>query len=641
MKKSIILLFTTCMICGVGFTQTYQKKMKSDGKTFNNRASRTSDGGYVDVGVVNYDSTENLKVVISKFDPYTNVLWQRSYIDIPEFAKGVSSPDIVQTSDGGYLVTLKIGLDDPNEPLFVFKTDGSGNRLWAQKISSTSAFKFYNKTSSALLPDGGLVITGQLGTTSPNYPYLIKLNSSNGTVAWVRALSLKQDSANAVYTTNVSAAPNGNITVLGYLTRDTNYFPFISTYDANGNSLMQKSFVIGVKSTFDKVVRTPDNGYFIAGQTYYTGGIHFDLLAAKLTSSGTVLWAKKISFPLDADTINTRFSEIVSSMQLNADESTVLSGYLYRRNVTNGHILKMDKSGNPIWLNSFSTIEPNKGWNYTDLFKMGDTAYLMAGNITKEGGRGGPSQEFLLFQKTDALGNGCNVLPLQAYPYDLRSTDRAITLISADFISNISLQTVNLGRAGIHYKMDLICTDVLPLNLVFFAASKDNSANLLKWRTAQEINVERIEVQKSTDSRTFITVGSVTPKNSTLNDYSFTDSKPFDGNNYYRLLIINKDGSKTISEIRQLNNTILAGITITPNPVKNGILNIGIKGLGSKNVQLSVIDMKGTVVYTQSMETMNGYLNKSVSIGNLPAGVYGVKISDGKQVHVAKFVKAD
>lgn len=641
MKKTIILLLTFCVICCAAFAQTYQKKMKSDGKTFNNRAAQTSDGGFVDVGVVNYDSSENVKVVVSKFDQNINLQWQKSFNDTAVFAKGVVSPGIEQTSDGGYVISVKIGGADPNEPLFVFKINASGNRVWSKKIFSTAAFKFYSKVSSALLPDGGLVMTGQLGTTSGKFPYLIKLNSSNGTIAWVKALSLKQDSSNNTIATNVSTASNGNVTVSGYFTRDTNYFPFICTYDANGNTLLQKTFIIGVKSTFDRVVRTPDNGYIIAGQTYYTGAIHFDLLAVRLTSTGTVSWVKKISFPLDADTINTRFSEIVSSMQLNADESTVLTGYLYRRNSTAGHILKIDKAGNPVWLHSFETIEPNQGWNYTDLFKMGDSAYMMAGNVTKEGGHGGPSQQYLLFQKTFADGMGCNVTPLQPYPYTLRNTDRGVTVISADFTANVSLQTTNLNRTGIHYKMELICTDILPLNLVFFTASKNNSVNTLKWRTAQEINVERIEVQKSTDSRNFIVLGSVPPKGTSLNDYLFTDTKPFDGNNYYRLVIVNKDGSKTISEIRQLNNAILAGITITPNPVKNGILNIGIKGLSSKNVQLSVIDMKGTVVYTQSMETANGYINKSVNIANLPVGMYGVKITDGKQVHVTKFVKAD
>lgn len=65
---------------------------------------------------------------------------------------------------------------------------------------------------------------------------------------------------------------------------------------------------------------------------------------------------------------------------------------------------------------------------------------------------------------------------------------------------------------------------VLPLKLLSFFAKKDGKNNHLQWQAAQEINVDRFEIQRSFDGREYGVIGKL---NAGLSKYNFTDNKPF------------------------------------------------------------------------------------------------------------------
>jgi hypothetical protein len=92
----------------------------------------------------------------------------------------------------------------------------------------------------------------------------------------------------------------------------------------------------------------------------------------------------------------------------------------------------------------------------------------------------------------------------------------------------------------------------LPVTLISFTAQL-TSCNVVRldWETADEYNLYGYYIEKSSTSTSWVTVGSVTPLNTSGNHiYEFFDRTPFNNNNYYRLKSVDFDGSATYSLIR-------------------------------------------------------------------------------------------
>lgn len=96
---------------------------------------------------------------------------------------------------------------------------------------------------------------------------------------------------------------------------------------------------------------------------------------------------------------------------------------------------------------------------------------------------------------------------------------------------------------------------VLPVNLTEFNAQKNTAGVLLHWITATELNVASFEIEKSREGIDFTQLGTIEASNQTLAKYNFTDLNPEEGNNFYRLKMIDKDGSFEYSKIISINYT--------------------------------------------------------------------------------------
>ncbi len=150
------------------------------------------------------------------------------------------------------------------------------------------------------------------------------------------------------------------------------------------------------------------------------------------------------------------------------------------------------------------------------------------------------------------------------------------------------------------YKINTPLT-VLPVTLLNFNVVKQNNTAQLTWQTANEINTSYFNIQRSTDGRSFATVGRVEAKgsNKVNNDYAYVDdiSQSNADRLYYRLQEVDNDGKFNYSGIKiiELNkNSIL--FTISPNPAKDYINIVASDNIA--NAQVSVTDMNGRMLYT-------------------------------------------
>ena len=174
---------------------------------------------------------------------------------------------------------------------------------------------------------------------------------------------------------------------------------------------------------------------------------------------------------------------------------------------------------------------------------------------------------------------------------------------------------------------------ITPVALASFMAITNNRTITTNWHTATELNTSHFIIQRSTDGSSFTTIGTIKAVGSRANGYSFTDTHPTNGTNYYRLKSVDKDGASTFSKV--VSAEIVDSryeILVYPNPAKSSVT---IKGNHIASVQL--IDNIGRVVKTVSLKDAT---NPNLSVGGLQAGVYHLRVqtTDGKVSGVG-FVK--
>ncbi|SOE22816.1 Por secretion system C-terminal sorting domain-containing protein [Spirosomataceae bacterium TFI 002] len=141
--------------------------------------------------------------------------------------------------------------------------------------------------------------------------------------------------------------------------------------------------------------------------------------------------------------------------------------------------------------------------------------------------------------------------------------------------------------------------DPFPVSYSKFEATQNHKSLELKWVTEKETNNEGFAVQRSSDAKSFETIGIVKGQNE-KSDYSFLDTRPFEGYNYYRLEQKDFDGSKTLSKIIAVLFLPDGEVKVFPNPAVAGD-NITISGLTSEG-NFEVFKLNGQKVPTASQK---------------------------------------
>lgn len=185
----------------------------------------------------------------------------------------------------------------------------------------------------------------------------------------------------------------------------------------------------------------------------------------------------------------------------------------------------------------------------------------------------------------------------------------------------------------------------LPIELISFDAILNDCVNTLNWFTASETELSHFEVEVSNDGVNFTTGGRVdaTGGANTAADYSFTDDQLKEVN-YYRLKIVNLDGSVEYTEMITIYADCASGVFVSevfPNPVKTGTINVRFNSnLNHTDAHLVIMDALGRDVMEIPVTINPGSNLVSVDPSRLPAAPYFLVIQGaGWKTASAKFVK--
>lgn len=182
----------------------------------------------------------------------------------------------------------------------------------------------------------------------------------------------------------------------------------------------------------------------------------------------------------------------------------------------------------------------------------------------------------------------------------------------------------------------------LPLNLVSFEAMRISSTRAdLAWRLAECCPAaSRFEVQRAGADRVFETLASVNG-NERSRDYLYADQGLKNGLNYYRLRMIDPDGSVNYSRTVAVMNGIdgIAFVSVIPSVVTGGSV-LSVAASRAQTVTIVVSDMSGREVFRQRHQVPRGNSNLQLDLSRLPAGTYHLfGLTDEGRTGVLRFVR--
>ena len=170
---------------------------------------------------------------------------------------------------------------------------------------------------------------------------------------------------------------------------------------------------------------------------------------------------------------------------------------------------------------------------------------------------------------------------------------------------------------------------ILPVHLISFDATLSNTKVNVAWSVTNQVNFKQYEVEWSTDGSNFRSIAVINANNvNGLNAmYSYLHINPSEGKNYYRLKMINVDGSFEYSLVKVVNISKGISINVFPNPAQK-FISVNLNGIPTANIQINLIDAEGRTV-----KRFNNIANSTnISIENLSAGIYELKVANKNKI---------
>lgn len=204
--------------------------------------------------------------------------------------------------------------------------------------------------------------------------------------------------------------------------------------------------------------------------------------------------------------------------------------------------------------------------------------------------------------------------------------------------NNAASNNIFIGGDGDGWNAVIFPMGPLPVKLLSFTAEYAGSAHLVKWVTTEEINTLRFEVQRSANGRDYETVGIVTPAGSASSGaaYSFRVLQPWTGNNFYRLKIIDLDGTIDYSSVVLLKNNGDLKVAVYPNPTAE-FLYVRLPAISNTSVVAATIyDANGKMMMQPVLKTGT---DNAIPVSQLPGGIYSLHCIINHQPFTFRFMK--
>lgn len=184
--------------------------------------------------------------------------------------------------------------------------------------------------------------------------------------------------------------------------------------------------------------------------------------------------------------------------------------------------------------------------------------------------------------------------------------------------------------------LSLYYVKIVPLKLISFDVVQDMSGAVhANWKTANEMNNDYFELQRSRDGSEWENVARVkgAGTSNTERSYAATDLYPLTGQAYYRLKQVDYDGKMSFSKVKSLKvaeNTL--SLRTYPNPVASKVV---VEGSPELLTSLKVYSATGKDVSNAIKLISVNSSRKEINVTGLHKGIYFIR-TNGRTVSFVK-----
>jgi hypothetical protein len=631
----------------------WQKCLGGTGDDYATSIQQTNDNGFI---VAGYTESNNGDVSgnhggydcwVVKLDSYGDTLWTKC-LGGTEWDYATS---IQQTNDSGFIVAGYTKSNDGDVSgnhgdydYWVVKLGSLGDIQWQKCLGGTNTDFAYSIQQTS---DEGFIVAGETysnnGDVSVNHGYtdfwVVKLNSL-GTIQWQKCLggsnidgasSIQQTSDEGFIVAGTTHSNDGDVSG-----NHGGYDYWIVKLDSYGYIQWQKCLGGTNPDLAYSIQQTSDEGFIVAGYTQsYDCNVfgnhgYYDYWVVKLDSSGDIQWQKC----LGGSNI-----DCASSIQQTSDEGFIVAGTTHSNDgdVSGNHggydywIVKLDSYGYIQWQKCLGGTNPDLAYS---IQQTSDEGFIVAGYTQSYDcnvfGNHGYYDYWVV--KLDSSGDiqwqkclgGSNIDCASS----IQQTSDEGFIVAGYAYSNNGDVSGNHGSFD-YWVVKLIInteTDILSYS---FPQQTDNAV-------IDNINhTVDIEVEYGTDLSSLIAtftlspgatayIGSVLQQSGvTTNDFT----NPVTYNIIAEDGVTNQDWIVTVSINNLVENKDINKLNIYPNPASDIVIIEN-----AENSKISIINMLGQVVFSQTLINNNIKLN----VSQIPNGTYLIRIENNNEVITKK-----
>lgn len=175
-----------------------------------------------------------------------------------------------------------------------------------------------------------------------------------------------------------------------------------------------------------------------------------------------------------------------------------------------------------------------------------------------------------------------------------------------------------------------VTSGTLPAKFGGFKAAQTNSGVALSWSNLTESDVVNYTVERSTTGSNFapLTQLNASRNNGGKADYQFTDVNAQNGNNFYRIKVVETDGKIIYSSIARITlGRSNATLNVYPNPVKGNQVGLQVDDLPKGAYSVRIYSASGQVISAQNLNHAGGAISETLPLTNVKQGVYTIELN--------------
>lgn len=181
----------------------------------------------------------------------------------------------------------------------------------------------------------------------------------------------------------------------------------------------------------------------------------------------------------------------------------------------------------------------------------------------------------------------------------------------------------------------------LPVEMVSFQASPyQHDMAKLQWAVASYEAIKGWDVERSTNGQEFERIGTVNAQQSNGKDakFQYIDRKPSPGTNYYRLKVLELNGTHHYTGIEQVTLARPMQVSVFPNPTDGEISLQIVTHYPTEPIQASLFDSQGRRVLEQEVPINDDSFVFQLGSTTLSKGIYFLELRMGHGVVREKIV---